>query len=475
MHLTRVLTTTLTALVLLIAVTAALWSYATSNHELDELFDAELAQSTRIVQGLVRQLANTGSRETFAETMRQALALPSSIIESEEEEEDDEILSDGSGHRYEKKIAFEIWSDTGEPLLSDNVDADHRSPAREGYAWTEGLGYPWRTFTIQDPQTGFWVRTAQRADIRKELSQELAVGNVLPLLILLPLIVVAIIITVQLSFRPLRQLERSARAMNPNRIQSLDPERAPHEVRGLVEALNRLLQSLNAVLERERRFSADASHELRTPLAALRLNLERLATRNPESLNDLLASVDRMGHLVEQLLLLSRVDSDHLDTSDILPFSEIVAQSIADIVPLALKRGIEVEFNDQAANCRIRGNDALLNTLVRSLLANAVQYGPEQSLIEVSLRETADWLELSINDQGPGIPLEARERAMSRFVRLDQRQGTGAGLGLAIAGRIAQRHGGKLELLDREDGRPGLRARVSLPWSPPSQNPLASR
>src|SRR5690606_27973926 len=115
---------------------------------------------------------------------------------------------------------------------------------------------------LQGLDAGFWIRTAQREDIRQELSQELALGNVLPLLLALPLLVAAAIAAIQFSFRPLRRLEKPVRNMAPERIHPLDDRQAPKEVAGLVQAVNGLLKRLNQALERERRFSADAAHEL---------------------------------------------------------------------------------------------------------------------------------------------------------------------------------------------------------------------
>lgn len=463
MSLTRKLTILVTSMVLLIALSAAAWSYYESNHELGELFDAELAQSTRIVQGLVRHLVDTGSAKPLPQTLSDTLEL--SLPEQTEvdfEEDGDEVLPLGLGHKYEKKLAFEVWTPERVPLL-DTLKADDSEGLIPGYSWAESRGYRWRTFTLQDPVTGFWIRTAQRGDIRQELSQELALGNVLPLLIALPLLMIVVSAAIQVGFRPLVNLERPIRHMAPERIHPLDDRQAPKEVVGLVQAVNGLLKRLNVALEREKRFSADAAHELRTPLSVLRLNLEKACANNPEQFQDLIGAVDRMGYLVEQMLLLNRVDAG----TDFMPeyrnLSEIVEQSIADVVPLALKRDIEVVLEDDSGQALVCCHTALINTLMRSLLANAIQYGPAGSVITTRLKPAGSGYQITVCDQGPGIAPEDRERALSRFVRLDQRLGGGAGLGLAIACRIAELHGGQLTLADRGDGQPGLCVHIWLP------------
>ncbi|MCL1486348.1 MAG: sensor histidine kinase N-terminal domain-containing protein, partial [Marinobacter sp.] len=336
MSLTRTLTLLVTSTVLLIALIAAAWSYVESNHELEELFDAELAQSTRIVQGLVRHLADTQSMEQLPQTLRETLTL--SIAEDiDPEAGGDEILPGGAGHKYEKKLAFEVWTPDRIPLLS-TLNADDAEGLAPGYSWAESEGYRWRVFTLKDATTGFWIRTAQREEIREELSQELALGNVLPLLLALPLLLLAASAAIRIGLRPLLRLERPIRNMAPERIHPLDDRQAPKEVAGLVQAVNSMLKRLNQALERERRFSADAAHELRTPLAALRLNLEKACDSNPQQFNTLIQSVDRMTHLVEQMLLLNRVDSGADFSPQYHNLSEILEQSIADVAPLALKK-----------------------------------------------------------------------------------------------------------------------------------------
>lgn len=473
MSLTRTLTLTVTVMVLTMAVMAGIWSYSQSSHELEELFDAELAQSTRIVQGLVRHLSQTQTFNEMRSSLEETLRLPSNIQDDNSAFEIS--LSKGPGHKYEKKIAFEIWSADGQPLLTSAPAIHTRDHGQPGYHWIRGHEFSWRTFTLQDPLTGLWIRSAQREDVRNELNQELALGNVLPLFMMLPLLLIGVTVAIQWAFRPLKRLEQPVRNMAPENIHHLDSRQAPKEVSGLVSAVNGLLQRLDDALERERRFSADAAHELRTPLTALRLNLEAAAQTNPETFARLLKSVDRMNYLVEQMLLLSRIDAGYQSEPDTARLSELVEQAIADVAPLAVQKSIELSLEDTTSHPWVRCHSALISTLARSLIANAVQYSPPGSPVQIQLMTAAgtetgltnqthqSGFLLRICDAGPGIPEDARERAMSRFVRLDQRQGTGAGLGLAIAARIVDIHKGRLDLRDRSDNRSGLCVEVWLP------------
>ncbi|KAA8980361.1 ATP-binding protein [Halospina sp. K52047b] len=468
MSLTRTLTMAISAVVLLLATSATLWAYLESNHELNEIFDAELAQSTRIVQGLLRHLSETQSPEQLSHTLEQTLQLPTSTMLGIEMEGDyDEILPGGLGHKYEKKIAFEVWNAKGDPML-DTLHAERQEELEAGYDWVDSGGYQWRTFTLKDPATGHWIRTAQRADVRSELSGELAWGNVVPIIAALPLLLLTSLVVIHLSFRPLRNIERPIRHMAPEHLHVLDERHAPREVQGLVEAVNTLLNRLDKAFERERQFSSDAAHELRTPLAALRLNLERLESRHPGEGAGLMSSVDRMSHLVDQILLLSRLDADATShsTMESTELPSLIRNTVAEIMPIALDNAIDLSFETSTESLNIDCHPSLITTMLRSLLANAIQYSPANTEVILTLEASTDKATVMVTDQGPGIPPGERERAVSRFTRLDQRQGTGAGLGLAIAKRIAELHQGTLSLNSPNADTAGCHVIVTLPLKP---------
>ena len=152
MSLTRKLILLITSTVFMITLITAGWGFYVSNHQLDELFDAELAQSTRIVQGLVEHLSSTQSIEQLAFTLSKTLELPDALFQGDEEE--DEILPDGAGHKYERKIAFEVWSPDQQPVL-DTLRANDAQGLEPGFAWQDAAAYQGPTVPIRDPPAGF--------------------------------------------------------------------------------------------------------------------------------------------------------------------------------------------------------------------------------------------------------------------------------------------------------------------------------
>jgi two-component system OmpR family sensor kinase/two-component system sensor histidine kinase QseC len=169
--------------------------------------------------------------------------------------------------------------------------------------------------------------------------------------------------------------------------------------------------------------------------------------------------------LVEQLLALARSEPGAPPTAmEPLDLSELVRQAVADTVPLAMSRGIELElFAD--APVAVQGDRIGLATLVRNLADNAVRYSPAGSRVELRVALDRGAPVVQVDDAGPGIPLAERERVFDRFYRRPASDIDGSGLGLAIVRGVAQRHGAQVSLGDSPLG--GLRVRVRFPDGKP--------
>jgi two-component system OmpR family sensor kinase len=241
------------------------------------------------------------------------------------------------------------------------------------------------------------------------------------------------------------------------------------EIEPLVLALNGLLGRLSGALEHERQFIADAAHELRTPLTALRLQLQLAErarddeerARSHAALRD---GIARAVRLVEQLLALARQDPDvpvEARAVDLVP----VARSALDgHAASAQARGLSLGLEAPDDPVCVRGDPASLRTLLDNLLDNAMRYTPSGG-VEVRVAREDSRAILEVEDTGPGIPPSERTRVFDRFYRGEGAAAGGSGLGLPIVQRIADKHGGSVELLDAASGH-GLRVRVSLPSLP---------
>jgi signal transduction histidine kinase len=252
------------------------------------------------------------------------------------------------------------------------------------------------------------------------------------------------------ALAPVERVRRGVAAIGGGDLSKRVPVPAARdEVHRLAETMNSMLDRLEASALRQRRFVADVSHELRSPLANMQASLEvALARRDvdlwQETGQDLQGEYDRMGHLVEDLLLLARLDGrlplakDEVDLDDVVhEEAERLRRHAAAtirVVPLSA--------------LRVRGDGARLAQVVRNLADNAARHGA--ATVSLSLRRDGDWAVVQVADDGPGVPAEHSERIFDRFTRLDQaraRDSGGTGLGLAISREIAQAHGGSLTLL----------------------------
>jgi signal transduction histidine kinase len=239
---------------------------------------------------------------------------------------------------------------------------------------------------------------------------------------------------------------------------------ARDEVRLLAVTLNDMLTRLAEAQQRQRDLVSDTAHELRSPIASIRAQLE-VALDHPDGLDwaetarDVHADALRLARLTEDLLLLARLDGQHLrrTPTDLAAVCESVAARYATArVPVRA---------ETAGACVVACDADALARLLVNLLDNAVRHAA--SRVCASVRADGGWAVLAVTDDGPGIAPEDAERAFGRFARLDDarsRSGEeGAGLGLAIVRSTAEAHGGSVSL---GDAGPGLRAVVRLPLAP---------
>jgi len=273
------------------------------------------------------------------------------------------------------------------------------------------------------------------------------------------------------ALRPVESMRRRASAISattPGARLPVPPSR--DEIRDLAETLNEMLARLEAALEHERRFVADASHELRTPLALLKAELE-LALRRPRTAEQLRAAVesaaeetDRLVLLAEDLLLIARSDQEvlglRIEPVDLGALARSTADRFVERASSVQRRvDVEIPSRTEVSADRLRLEQAL-----RNLVDNALGYG--EGTITITARPVGDAIEIHVLDEGQGFSQEVAARAFERFARGDDaRTRGGSGLGLAIVEAVAQAHGGAAGIAP--SGK-GADVWISLPARPVS-------
>jgi two-component system sensor histidine kinase TctE len=303
------------------------------------------------------------------------------------------------------------------------------------------------------------VQVAETLGKRHVLARQIVTGLVVPGVVLIALVFALVWFGISQAIAPLDRLASAIRARSFRDLSPVSESYAPREVRPLLASINELLQMLEGVLSAQQRFIADAAHQMRTPLAGLKTQTE-LALREHDpaardhALRQIQASVERTARLVEQLLSLARSEAQAKQGAAPEPADlvELVRAATAGLVPLAVRKNIQFEFEPADEHVTIRCLPMLLRELVINIVDNAIRYTPENG--RVTVRVAAHPVpQLAVEDTGPGIPEPERQRVFERFYRVIENAGDGSGLGLAIVREIAAVHGAHVWISAGADGK----------------------
>ena len=273
------------------------------------------------------------------------------------------------------------------------------------------------------------------------------------------------------AMKPIAELTDTAREIERTR----DPGRrialpdSDDEIAELARTLDSMLVALDAsrdeqtaMLHRQREFVADASHELRTPLTSVLANLEFLVEaldgEPADAAHSALRSSRRMRRLVQDLLLLARADAEREAAHERLDVGRVVVEAAAELEPVTAGHDLSVDTTP----AEVDGAPDELHRMALNLMENAIKHTPAGTQVRAAVGRENGHVMLTVEDDGPGIPPELRERIFERFVRGQGDRGGSSGLGLSIVRAVAERHGGTVEIGDRGDGR-GTRFVVTLP------------
>ncbi|MHB1052072.1 MAG: ATP-binding protein [Thiobacillus sp.] len=433
---------------LLTSAVAAIWLlsvvvvYQRAHHEADELLDSQL---TQIADTLLAIVAG-GEVDHFVKELHEHT------------------------QRYPVPIAFEVWhAEDGEArrLVTSPGHAEFAAGMATGFSEHLYQGENWRFYTVQNNDAEYRVIVAQAHAAREQLAQEIGLSLLIPGMLALPMMALAVWWVVGRTLRPVNAVAHQVGSLDAQALAPLDASTPlPEEIAPLRAALNALIQRVAEAFDSERRFTADAAHELRTPLAALKIQAQvaqraQEADSRQRALAQVIAGVDRMTHLVEQLLTLARVDPASHSTPPPLNPAESIATVCAELLPQAQRQAQSLVV-DATAVCPVAISAAWLQIALRNLVDNALRYAGKGARIEVRLERNGARCSITVADDGPGVEPALRAQLSARFVR-GEREGEseGCGLGLSIVGRIAQLSHARLELGDglaRTDGGHGFAA-----------------
>jgi len=447
------------ASLLLAFMVSLLISYRAINYEIAEVYDAQLVQDARFIEGFLNQK----SYKIDWSHISQALAHINQLSFNQGEE------ANADGHSYERKMAIQVWDNQGNLLLTTPNAPQHAlSPLKKGFFRQQHSNNDWYIYSHQIPNNKYWLLVAERADIRNEITEKMLSSLLIGSLMSLLLIAVLISWIIKNGLAPLNQLSKAMQARDLDYLQPVQlSQTPPHELKPVLQALNHLLQRLDEGLERERRFLADAAHELRTPLAVLKLQLQ-VAQQAPtlnemrQGVDNALLGVNRSTHTVEQLLTLARIEANKQTLQrESIDMVALAQEVVANLFPLALDKQQDIELLYTQETVLYTGNRLLLSILLRNLLSNAIYYSPIHAQISVKVEALNNGVLWAVYDSGQGVPAEDIPRLMQRFYRHQQsKDSAGTGLGLSIVQKVVELHQGKVNIYNQKAG--GLAVEVVL-------------
>jgi two-component system sensor histidine kinase QseC len=414
-----------------------------SHQEIEEVYDAQLAQSARLLQGVLRQRdPGEADWDRLYQAFDQAMS---------------RVGENGVAHPYETRLTFQVWRRDGQLLVrSAGAPVLDASLATLGSHDIVDNGNDWCAFLLADPEQDLLIWVGERDDIRQDLIQRIVRHTLWPSLIGVPLLALLIWLVIGWGLSPLRAMALSIRGRTTETLQPLHLKPLPSDLEPMQTALNRLLDQVDGLLERERRFIADAAHELRTPLAILRIHAQNAQSagteeQRREALHFLVNGVDRATRIASQLLTMARIEPQLNNPAfQRVQLAELVREELAELTPLALEKSVELVLECDEA-CWVQTEPVALAIVLQNLVTNALNFSPPGSEVAVVVRkDEAGRVCLRVVDAGPGIDEGEIPRLFERFY--SRGNANGAGLGLAIVQMVTSKIGCTLRLYNLAGG-----------------------
>ena len=435
--------------------------YLDAREEVDELFDASLVQTARVLNGLLTLEAIQENKQNLLNALAKKDANLSDFTEA----------ATPLGHKYEKKLFFQIWSVDKKLLLkSTNIHTTPPFIFEQGFRDDVVDGKHWRTFTLYSEKDPFWMIVGERDDIRTELVHNISRDHALPLLIFVPLFALTVWLLIRSGFKPLHQLVAHVKKQEYDSLESSEIPNTPSEIIALKHALNELFSRLSMSYQRENRFASDAAHEFKNPLAALLIHVDGLleTSDNQEHTASLLSikkAAQQLSHLVNQLLALSRAEAS-IEPKTSIDLRSICYECFDQLVSKAEHRkqnfSLDIEESDNTVDKTqdnkyiVQADEILLIRSISNLLDNAIRYTPSNGIIRLHCFIENDHPCITVEDSGPGIPDALCDKVLDRFFRVNGSGQPGSGLGLSIVQQGANYH--DAELLLSQSSLGGLKA-----------------
>jgi len=365
-------------------------------------------------------------------------------------------------------VKFHVIGPDGETIArsSDFPIVDIAAYPRDVITEADARIGRWLLYVARDARSGRTISLMEPVNEHSDLVSGAAARIARPVILILPVMMILVWFSIGFGLRPFASFSKAVRARDGNNLRPIEIARSPSEFSAVLTATNGLLERLRMSLVRERTFTADAAHELKTPLAAIKVQAQvamgsKDATQQRLALERVVLGVDRSAHLVEQLLLLARLDEDAGLKLSTFALRDVVAEAIAFRRQVANDKSISLRITGDG-RAAVYADRVLLRVLVDNLLDNAIKYGKTGGTVDFNLDMGSRSVRLTVRDDGPGVSAEEMSRLADRFFRGSSATASGSGLGLSIVSRIATRCGSEMNFDVGLNGQ-GLGVCVAFP------------
>lgn len=358
------------------------------------------------------------------------------------------------------QLLYQIWQ-AGELLSGSNELNLNLSQYQAGFQTLNIAGQRMRVFVfVTSLRT---VIVAEPIAKRFELAEAVILSAMLPMLWAVPLLALFISFFVKYALAPLTRLSKQLALRQANDFTAINWQVTDEEIKPVISRLNDLFKRVETAYLRERFFASDAAHELRTPLSSLKINVHNLAAQQGDNqeLQAMTQGINRLSNIVEQMLILGRTQPEQwqkqFKEQSLLAITQEGVSQLYEKIE-AKNHTISLEGDDFIIN----GDEFTLVTLISNLLSNAIKYAPANGQIKITLKQMHKQRIWQIEDSGPGMTNDQKQRIFNRFYRVggDQHPSgeQGAGLGMAIVQHIIAIYRAEIHLTDSDLG--GLKVQV---------------
>lgn len=422
---------------------ALVWAVAAAvttqnlRHQMDEVFDSELAETgQRLLPLAVRDIIGRDSDDSASQSV-------------------------ATMREHDEHFTYLVRNADGQTLLRSHSADPAVFPPFSGMGFSDTPTH--RLYSDAALQGTITITVAEPHARRRAVARDVLVGLARPLALIVPLSLIGIWAVVRLSTTSLRRFRSEIELRGAGDLTAVASGGLPSEIRPVEQAVNQLLERLRCALEAERSFAANSAHELRTPVAAALAQTQRLIIETTDGAarkraRDIEAALRRLSDLSEKLMQLAKAEGGRLHGAEAVDTGTILRIIVGELTANAGGAGrIKLALPDGPVPARIDPDAFAI--LARNLIENALKHGSRSELVCVTLSVNGV---LRVTNGGPAVPQELLTRLLNPFER-GRAQAQGAGLGLAIAKAIATGTGSSLELLSPREGQEdGFEARLRI-------------